>query len=168
MTQDDTINLSNCEQKERYLSNRLFSHIPSIERVEYTSGRITYDAIVFLNNNKKVITEVKVRDCFIKTYPNYILQEDKLINLIKHKVKNNCDFIYYINYFKNPDNDNLMDCIVFDIGTRVIKWKNNKPEIKLMWMNEETYVNNPHKVQKRIILLYYDEKMDMKVTFSIN
>jgi len=88
--------LINYEKDERELTDKLLSHIPSVESVEYTKGRIAYDAIITLKNNKKILTEVKVRNCFIETYPNYVLQVDKLVSLLKYKIKNGYEMILFL------------------------------------------------------------------------
>jgi hypothetical protein len=160
--------LSDYEFNERFYTDKLISHLPNIESVEYTSGRIAYDAIITLKNQKKILTEVKVRDCYISTYSDYIIQVDKVINLIKYKVKGNYEFVYYINYFKNAENSNSIDCIVFNLGKRLLEWKTNPPKIHLMWMPNETYKSRSYKVQKEVVLLNYDETKDMKCNFSLN
>jgi len=160
--------LKEFEINERFLTSRLLSHIPTVASVEYTKGRIAYDAIVKLTNQKTVLVEVKVRNCFESTYPDYILQVDKLVNLLKYKKQNGYDFIYYINYFKNPSSSGLRDCIIFNLGERAQRWKTDKPKVEKKWMNNETCVSTDYKVMKDVIMLTYDPTIDMKVTFTLN
>jgi len=162
-----TQNLINYEKNERYLADKLFQHIPTIENVEYTSGHICYDAIITLKNQTKIISEFKVRSFEANKYPDYILQVDKLVNLTKRKKQNNYDMIYYINFFQGKDKTNI-EFIIFNLSGRKEQWQQNKPIIKKMWMNAETHKSTTFKVEKQVILLQYDEKIDMRGNFILN
>lgn len=162
-----TQNLINYEKNERYLADKLFQHISSIEKVEYTSGHICYDAIITLKDQTKIISEFKVRNFEANKYPDYILQVDKLINLSKRKKQNNYDMIYYINFFQGKDKTNI-EFIVFNLTGRKEQWNKNKPIVKKMWMNAETHKSRTFKVEKEVILLQYDKDIDMRGNFILN
>lgn len=71
----------------------------------------SYDA-----ETDKAIYEIKVRDCNSNTYKDYILEEHKVLEMLKLKEQNN-KRIYYVNFF----NDGKM--ILWDIE-RVCKLYN--------------------------------------------
>ena len=159
--------LKSYEEDERYLLEILLSHFKTIENYNFTSGRICYDAEIFLKNKKTILSEVKVRKFKIDTYPDYILQVDKLISLInKAKTKGN-DLIYYINFFKS-EYKNRKDFIIFNLTPRIMEWKTNKPTVINKWMNAETCVDNPNKISKQVIMLNYNPKIDCMGNFYIN
>jgi hypothetical protein len=151
---------------ERHLAEELFKLIPTIKEYTFTEGRVCYDTIITLNNDKKILGEIKVRSFQINKYPDYILEGSKLISLINRKKKDGFDLIYYINFFTNKDK--LYDFIVFDLTARIKTWKINKPIITKMWMNAETHLSTTIKVPKEVILLKYDPEMDCKGILPLN
>jgi hypothetical protein len=159
-------NLKNYESNERYLAKKLFQFMSNIKQYTFTEGHICYDTIITTQDDKQILGEIKVRSCEIDEYPDYILEVNKVINLIKKKKLNNYDSIYYINFFQNKNNA-LIDFIVFNLYERAKTWKTVKPIIIKKWMNAETYLSKSNKVEKQIMLLKYDEKIDMKGTFVL-
>ena len=158
--------LNNYEINERKLADELFKLIPTIESVEYTQGRICYDCLIKMKNQKTVLGEIKVRNIEINKYPDYILEVSKLISLINKYKKLGSDRIYYINFFSNKI-EGIKDFIVFDLTARMKVWKENKPKIYKKYMNKVTYISN-EKVCKEVIMLQYDEKIDMKGIMNCN
>ena len=159
-------NLAAFENTERFLAFKLLNTFDTVQQIDFTSGKICYDVEINLKNNKKALGECKVRNFQADKYPDYILEVMKLTSLIKKAQKTNSEFIYYINFFINEDNTKR-DFIIFNLSERCKVWKTEKPQIKKMWMNHCTYISNV-KVEKEIILLQYDPKIDKRGTFSLN
>lgn len=162
-----TQTLKNYEKNERYLATRLFAHFNTIKEYSFTEGHICYDFLIKLIDDKTIIGEIKVRNFKTDKYPDYILQVDKLIGLIKRATRNNYDKIYYVNFFKSEDNTRK-EFIIFDLTVRIKEWKVNRPTVKRMLMNAETHKSTEVKVFKDVILLKYDENIDMRGNFSLN
>lgn len=160
--------LKNYEKTERYLAERLFSHIPTINTYMFTEGKICYDTIITLNNGSRILGEIKVRSCEANQFPDYILQVDKLINLIKRAKLNGFELIYYINFFNNDKTSTMKDFIIFDLTPRIQEWKVNRPIVIKKYMNDATFKSKTYKVEKEVIMLKYDEKTDMRGTFCLN
>lgn len=163
------MNLQAYESNERNLTTQLFnqSALP-INKVSYTTGRIAYDAIATLNNNQTILIEIKVRNCYIDTYPNLFLQKDKLMSLIKYRDRFNNNYIWYVNHFNHHIDDSKKDFIIFNLHRRIEEWRSNPPIIEQRLMNAETCRSNEDKMYKDVILLQYNEKIDRKGTYSIN
>jgi len=159
--------LKEYEKKERYLASILFNNMKGIKEYSFTEGHICYDFIVTTETDKIIIGEIKVRNNNIDKYPDYILQVDKLHNLIKRAEKYNYDIIYYINFFKTKEKSQK-DFIIFNLSERIKIWYKTKPKIHSMLMNAETFRSNKIKVYKDVILLKYDEKIDAKGNLSLN
>lgn len=155
------------EINERRLGAQLFSRIKTIKEYTFTSGRISYDFLITTVENKKIIGDIKVRKCLFKKYPDYILQVDKLESLKKQAVKLKQDRIIYVNFF-DADIVTNVDFIVFNLSARIERWKKHPPKIKKMMMNNETWKSTEYKVLKDVILLQFDETIDIKGTFSLN
>ena len=145
-------NLIKYEKNERYLATQLFKSIKTVKSYSFTQGRICYDFIVNTTDDKSIIGEIKVRSFDISKYPDYILQVDKLLGLIKRAKANKFDKIYYINFFIS-DKKGHIDYIIFELTERINEWKINRPQIKNMLMNAETHKSKEYKVWKDVILL---------------
>lgn len=53
----------------------------------------------FTYKEKKVVSEVKVRDIRYLGYPTHLIERSKLNSLIQARKDNGCDIAYYINFF---------------------------------------------------------------------
>lgn len=155
-----TQNLINYEKNERVLTTQLLNRIPTVKDYSFTSGHICYDCLINLKDGRTIIGEVKVRNFELGKYPDYILQVDKVVNLNKQAVTNHYDLIYYINFFKSSE-PNRVDFIIFNLTERIKEWRSIRPEVKKMWMNSETHLSTTNKTEKEVILLRYNEKIDM-------
>lgn len=160
-------NLQNFERLERKLGAQLFKGISTIKSYYFTEGCVCFDGVITSDNDTTILFEIKVRQFDIDKYDSYILQVDKLKNLIKKSEKNNFDRIYYINFFKN-ETTGLYDFIIFNLSERIKEWKINKPEVQVRWMNAATFKSTTDKIQKEVIMLKYDSKIDGKGNFSAN
>jgi hypothetical protein len=158
--------LAKYEKDERYLASKLFNQFKGIKSYTFTKGRICYDTTIILQNDDSILGEMKVRSFKIDKYDDYILEVVKLVSLIK-KAKAGGHMIYYINFFES-DKRGMKDFIVFNISARLKEWKDKRPEVKKMWMNEVTFLSTDKKVMKDVIMLKYDPGKDMKGTFSLN
>lgn len=154
------------EENERYLCYKLFQHIPTIRDYYFTNGKIAFDTIITLENETKILGEVKVRQFEANKYPDYILEVSKLISLIKRHKEKGTDLIYYFNFFdgKKPE---IKEWIIFNLTPRIMNWKVNKPKIEKRWMNEATFVSN-HKIQKEVIMLQFNPETDMRGFLALN
>ena len=159
--------LNKFEQNERFWAEQLFKIFPNIKEYQFTNGRICYDVIITLHNTKTILGEIKVRNIKIDKYDDYILEASKLVSLIKKYKKLNNDKIYYINFFNN-EYEGIKDFIIFDLSARLADWKINKPIITKKWMNAETYKSRDNKIEKEVILLKYNDKIDCKGLLSLN
>lgn len=153
--------------QERLLTNKLLKNFNTIKDFYFTEGNVCFDCLVNMISGIKIIGEVKVRSFEINKYDDYIIEVAKLIRLMKKREQNEYDKICYINFFEHPKKT-LKDFIVFNLSERIKEWKNKKPEVKKMWMNETTYLSKTKKVEKEVIMLKYDEKIDCKGTININ
>lgn len=158
--------LADYERNERILLNKLLSNFDTVEDYYFTNGKVCYDGEIIMKDGRKILAEVKVRNFEINTYPDYILQVDKLISLCKKATAKKNDSIYYINFFKTTE-AYRQDFIVFNLMPRIKEWKINKPIIVKKWMNAETYKSN-YKIEKEVILLEFDKTKDMKGSFNLN
>jgi len=149
------------EKNERYLADKLFSSINTIEEYSFSSGKVCYDFIVKLKSGIKILGEIKVRNFKIDKYDDYILEVDKLVRLINVMKKYNFDRIYYINFFET-DYEIAKDFIIFNLTERLKEWKVNKPKIEKRLMNYETYKSTDVKVFKDVIMLKYIDNIDAR------
>ena len=160
-------NLAQYERNERYLGEQLFIRIPTIKEYEFTSGRICFDSLVTTTENKHILVEIKVRRFRRERYNTYILQVDKLQNLIKRAEKMKLEEIRYINFFES-DNPAKVEFIIFNLSERIKQWQKKPPKVEQMKMNVETWKSEDVKALKDIILLEFDDKIDSKGDFSLN
>lgn len=160
-------NLAQYERNERYLGEQLFIRIPTIKEFDFTTGRICYDSVVTTTEDKKIIVEIKVRKFKREKYNTYILQVDKLQNLIKRAQKLNLDQIRYVNFFE-CDDPSQVEFIIFDLTPRIKAWQKHPPKVETIPMNSETWKSTEYKVYKQVIMLTYDPKIDSKGDFSLN
>ena len=160
-------NLAQYERNERYLGEQLFKRLPTIKEYEFTSGRICYDSLVTTTENKHILVEIKVRRFRRERYNTYILQVDKLQNLIKRAEKMKLEEIRYINFFES-DNPAKVEFIIFNLSERIKQWQKKPPKVEKMKMNIETWKSEDVKALKDIILLEFDDKIDSKGDFYLN
>lgn len=160
-------NLVKFERNERYLGEQLFKRLPTIKEYEFTTGRVCYDSLVTTKDNKKIIVEIKVRRFKREKYNTYILQVDKLQNLIKRANKLNLDQIRYINFFET-DNPAVVEFIIFDLTPRIKEWTKHPPKVEVIPMNVETWKSTENKIYKQVILLEFDPKIDAKGDIGLN
>ena len=100
-------------------------------------------------------------------YNTYILQVDKLQNLIKRAEKMKLEEIRYINFFES-DETNKVEFIIFNLSERIKQWQKKPPKVEKMKMNIETWKSEDVKALKDIILLEFDDKIDSKGDFYLN
>lgn len=153
------------EKHERSLGLQfIYSFSDKIDNYEFTPphSKSFYDGwySTITSPDSSVCFEIKVRNFPLFKYPDYILQVDKLKNLLKlvkkgHQVK-------YMNFFKNDAG--FYDCVVFDINKRVPGWKKNGIKSEKMLMNEATYKNDNKKVFKDVVMLKFNEEIDTMIT----
>jgi hypothetical protein len=160
-------NLKVFESKERNLCEKLFSIIPEIEAYRFTEGKICYDVVIMTKSKKVILGEVKVRSFEIHKYDTYILEVSKLISLINKQKKLGSDRIYYINFFSNKS-EGVMDFIIFNLTERIKTWKKVKPITIKKYMNAVTYISKEDKVEKEVIMLVYDDKIDCQGVITVN
>ena len=94
--------------------------------------------------NWSKIVEFKKRNCNHNTFPNFILQEDKMKKNIEIAQKHNIIFLYQNKFY----NDKIWECNISEMV------KDNKlPEPIVKNMNKYTFVDNPEKVPKKVYML---------------
>lgn len=155
------------EKNERTLAARLFSHIPTIKGYTFSEGKLCWDAIITLDDDRKVLSEFKVRNFEADKYPDYILEVAKLVNLINKTKENGYDLLYYINFFENS-NPALKDFIIFNLSERIKVWKVKPPQTIFKSMNKATFMSIYDKCEKEVIMLSYDEKIDCRGIITMN
>lgn len=160
-------NLNQYEKTEKFLGTKLFDLIPTIKTVVWTEGKVCYDTLITLQNDKTILGEIKVRNIKIDDYNDYILEVSKLVSLINKSKKIKSDKIYYINFFPNKV-EGIKDFIVFDLSPRIKDWKINKPKVIQKYMNKVTYLSTDDKILKEVIMLQYDPSLDLRGLISIN
>ena len=159
--------LAQYERNERYLGEELFKRLKTVKEYQFTSGRICYDSLVTNTENKHILVEIKVRRFRRERYNTYILQVDKLQNLIKRAEKMKLEEIRYINFFES-DETNKVEFIIFNLSERIKQWQKKPPKVEKMKMNIETWKSEDVKALKDIILLEFDDKIDSKGDFYLN
>jgi hypothetical protein len=167
MTPDETTSLLSYKTKERKYAEELFKIMPDIKSYTFTEGKICYDTEIILNNDVKILGEIKIRQFDIHKYDSYILEVAKLISLIKKYKKMGSDRIYYINFFKG-EYDGIKTFIIFDLTPRIEIWKTIRPKIYKKYMNRETFKSTEDKISKDVILLEYDCNIDCQGILSVN
>jgi hypothetical protein len=133
----------------------------------FTENNECYDTLITLENGTKIIGEIKVRNFATTAYPDYILEVDKLVNIIKRKQTIDYDLIYYINFFHNQDKEVLKDFIVFNLSKRIEAWKIKPADVQYKWMNACTRLSTTQKVKKEVIMLAYDSEIDWQGTITL-
>lgn len=159
--------LKKYEARERELTDTLFRTIGTIKSYTFTQGRICYDGHFTTVNDTNVLFEVKVRDFEVNKYPDFILQTDKLLNLIKRSKTMGIGHIYYINYFKTSD-PTIFSYIVFNLTARIEEWKKTKVPVIKKYMNNETYKSTTYKVEKAVVMLKFNSNIDQQGHFNLN
>lgn len=152
---------------ERLLGTHLFKNIPTIKSYYFSTGHTCFDGVITTIKETNILFEIKVRQFDINKYDTYILEVDKLLNLIKKAKKNSFKIIYYINFFKNEETG-LYDFLIFNLTERIRRWKTVKPLVERRWMNAQTYLSTTNKVLKEVIMLKYEPEIDGKGNFSAN
>lgn len=154
------------EYNERLLTDCLLKKFNNIESYSFTNARLCYDGW-FKINGKTYLLEVKVRGNTINQYPDYFLETAKLNNLMESAKIQNLGVVY-INYFKTED-PQKWDYIIFNLRARANAWnENNKPTVEFIPMNEKTFESRDKKVQKLVIRLNFNDRIDTKGTINLN
>lgn len=159
------INLANYEAAERTLAEKVFTDYGNkITAYEFSEpkDRKPYDGSYIINpNDPSIFIEIKVRSFPIDKYNEYILEMPKLQSL--GKLNDKGYLVQYWNFFKNEDN--TYDLIIFNLKWRIYLWRKLGPSIiKRMWCNAQTFRSSERKTVKEVVMLTYDDTMDIKIT----
>lgn len=157
--------LNKYEKAERELGTLFcYSFADKIKQAAHTppNSYATYDMwyCTFKEPDVSTIVEIKVRNFDVDKYDSFIIEKNKLKNLLK-QVKEGKHSIY-LNFFKNENG--YYDAIAFDVEKRIPEWKVNGLPIENKWMNSATFRSTTKKVEKEVIMLRYNEKYDTKIT----
>lgn len=158
--------LAEYENKERSLATQfIYSFSDKIKQAKFTppNSYSTWDMWYSTWNepDASIIGEVKVRSFEYTKYPDYILQVDKLKNLIKqmklgHKIQ-------YLNFFLNQDG--YYDLIVFNLTKRVEQWKKDGHiPTQIKRMAAATFKSKYERVDKEVVMLQFDPSIDTLIT----
>lgn len=158
-----TTNLNKYEENERILANNFFEYYKDkIYTHQFTppKERKPYDGTYRVNiEDPSTFFEIKVRDFEFGKYPDYILEMKKLMSL--SKIYDKGFSVEYWNFFNNK---NSYDLIIFNLDYRINLWrKQGKSIIKKKWMNIRTFQSKQLKTLKDVVMLKYDNKIDLKV-----
>ena len=97
--------------------------------------------------NWSVIIEFKKRNCEHDRFPDFILQEDKLRINIDLAKKHNIIFLYQ---------NKFSDGKIWEWNISKMVQENKMPKPIVKEMNHYTYVNEQHKVPKKVYMLTLD------------
>ncbi len=122
-------------------------------------SRSGYDGTFKINErDTSVFFETKVREFPLETYDTYIIEVRKA-NCLAKWMNKGFD-VKYFNFFKNNGG---YDLIMFDLNQRIRVWRAMGQEnvVEYKWMNQYTYKKSG-KIQKAVIMIRYDDMIDMK------
>ena len=157
--------LNKFEKHERSLGEQFIYSFPNeIKQARFTepNSYAKYDGwyATWKQPDSSVCFEIKVRDFEYTKYPDYIIEVNKLKNLLK--LSKDGSKVLYMNFFKNDKG--FYDLIVFDLTARVPMWAKGGIPKEVRMMNEATFKSKYKKVEKEIVMLEYIERIDTKIT----
>ena len=155
------------ENREKDLTRYLLSHMKGVKSFYLTDAHLPYDAFVVSKSDITAIIETKVRDNTINLYPDYIMETEKLFNLISAATANNHK-ILYINFFKT-EKPEQWDYIIFNISCRIREWgEHGSPDAQCILASDKSFISKEKKKEKWIIRLKYEQDKDEKGTLNLN
>lgn len=158
-------NLEHFKEMELKIAKSLLTS-PKISELKISSNRFSkFDGSFHsLSYNVDCKFEIKMRSFSMTKYPNHIMEISKYKNFCKLYNKN--FFCLYIMCF--TEENGIYSSIFYDISNRIKLW-GDCPPLTTMKMNACTAYSRYDKIDKSVILLEPDEKIDKILkSFSIN